>query len=183
MNLKTILISVLALLLFLPVTSYAQDAKPKIPFIQHNICPFECCQYGKWTARSPLRAFEKEGDDSRVWFTIRPGEEFNAINGNVHIVKLGYVSINKSFDTFKKGEKVYILSYKGEGVYGLWYKGKIFNGDDTFWDNVEWVQSPVSVWWVLVENKAGNRAWLKLKNVKDSGFRTKERIDGLDSCS
>lgn len=183
MNSKTLLTSVAAIILLFSVSSYAQNPKPKVPFIQHGTCPFECCQYGKWAARSPLKAFEKEGDDSRVSFTIRPGEEFTAINGNVHVVKLGYVTITKTFDSFIKGEKVYILSYRGEGDYDLWYKGKIFNGDDAFWDNINWVQSPVTVWWVLVENKAGIRGWLKLRNTSDGGFRTKEKIDGRDSCS
>lgn len=60
MKRKYIVLSVTAILLFVTVMGRAQSAKPEVPFIQYDICPFECCQLGKWTARSVLKVFEKE---------------------------------------------------------------------------------------------------------------------------
>ncbi len=105
MNLKSLAMPVVAIFLFVAVTSWAQSARPKVPFIQRDICPFECCQYGNWTARSVLKAFKNEGDDSTVFFTIPIGESFTAIGGNVHILKLGVIIIDKSFGAFRKGDE------------------------------------------------------------------------------
>ena len=183
MNLKSIVTSVAGVLLFATVTSQAQIAKPKVPYIQYNICPFECCQYGKWTARSVLRAFKIEGDDSRVSFTIQPGETFTAIGGNVHILKLGIIVIDKSFGTFKKGDEVYVLSYRGEGEYDLWFNEKELSNTGEVRSHGTLKQSPEFVWWVYISNKDGRKGWLRFKNVSDSGFQTEDKVDGRDSCS
>lgn len=183
MNPKSIVVFVMAILLSVTVTTHAQSARPKLPFIQHDICPFECCQYGKWTARSILKAFNKEGDDSTVSFTIRPGEAFTAISGNVHIQQFGIIVINKSFGKFKKGDEVYVLSYRGEGEYDLWFNGKELNDTEEVWSNGTLQQSPEFIWWVSIIDKDGRQGWLKFKNISDSGFQTEDKVDGSDSCS
>ncbi len=124
-----------AILVFVSVSSYAKNARPKLPLIQHDICPFECCQYGRWTARSPLTAYKREGDDSIMSFTIRIGEEFTAISGNVHIEKLGIIVINKAFGVFHKGGEIYVLSYRGEGEYALWFNGKELRNTAEVWSH------------------------------------------------
>ena len=101
-----------------------QQEKPNVPFIQNDICPFECCRYGKWIAKSGMKAYKKEGDSSTIAFTIKPGEQFTAVSGNIHTVTLGVVIITESFDAFKKGDNVFVLSYKGEGFYDVWHKGE-----------------------------------------------------------
>ena len=183
MRLKSIIIVLASLLFFLSSASYAQLLRPKVPYIQHNVCPFECCQYGKWIAKSLLKAYKIEGGDSTVVFIIKPGEEFTAMGGNVHIMKLGEIVLNKSLDEFTKGDKVYVLSYRGEGYYDLWYKGKVLDSTEKVWSNGELMEYPEFVWWVLVKNKAGKQGWLKLKNINGSGFRIEYQIDGMDSCS
>ena len=179
----TILTSFFCVALLFTVISQANDAQPNIPYIQRDICPFECCQYGKWIARTTLTAYKREGDRKSTAFRIKNGDEFAAIRGNVHIVRLGIVAVKKSFDVFTEGDRVYLLSYRGEGVYDLWYKGRVFASVDDFWSNVELIKTPELIWWVLVKNKFGKYGWLRLKNVGDSGFRLEEEIDGLDSCS
>jgi hypothetical protein len=183
MNIKSTVMSVAAILLFLNITSFAQNNRPKVPFIQPDICPFECCQYGKWRARSLLKVFKKEGDDSNVLFTIKPGEVFTAINGNVHVTKLGIMIIDRPFGNIKKGDKIYVLSYRGEGEYDLWYKGHIFLNNTDVWEHGTLKQSPEFVWWVYIINKDGKKGWLKFKNITDSGFQTEDKVDGRDSCS
>ena len=163
--------------------SFAEDKVPKVPVIENNICPFECCQYGKWITRSPIKAYKQEGDDSNISFLIQAGEEFKAIGGNVHIIKLGIITINESFGGFSKGDKVYVLSYRGEGEYDLWYKGKQLDSTDDVWKHGTLKQSPEFIWWVSVINKDGKRGWLRFKNIGEGGFQTEEKIDGRDSCS
>ncbi len=176
----------LALTLFVGSISVAQEEKPKIPYIELGACPFECCQYGTWTAESPLIVYKEEVSGSAIAFKVNPGESFTAINGNVHITKPGYVVVNKSHDGFAKGNKVYLLTYLGEGAYDLWYKGKkldlnILNLDE-FWANVTEKDSPLYTWAVLIKRGDGKQGWLRLKNSPKSKFWP-EKIKGLDSCS
>jgi hypothetical protein len=187
MKSKFLAITATAIFIFLAINSLAQDKQPKIPFIQHDVCPFECCQFGKWTAKSLLKAHEEENDNAGIAFTIKPGEEFSALRGNVHITKLGKLVIEKPFGSFVKDDNVYVLSYRGEGFYDLWYKGKILNLDsdnlDKVWSNSSLVNYPNFTWWVLVRNKEGKQGWLRLRNITDSGFQIEEQFDGADSCS
>ncbi len=163
--------------------SYAQLQRPKVPYIQHNVCPFECCQYGRWTAKSLLSAYQKESDDSEVAFIIKPGEEFTALGGNVHVMKLGEIVLNKSFDEFTREDKVYILSYRGEGFYDLWYKGKVLNSSEKVWSNGVLMELPEFVWWVLIKNEVGKQGWIRLENISRTAFEIECEIDGMDSCS
>ncbi|MBI5204854.1 MAG: hypothetical protein HZA11_08055 [Nitrospirae bacterium] len=175
---------------FLCSIVYAQNDKPNVPYIQKNVCPFECCQYGKWIAKSQLKAYKRESDSSTIAFTIKPGEQFTAIKGNVHIIKLGVVVITESFDVFSKGDNVFVLSYKGEGFYDVWYKGKVLKNIEQFWpDELSKLtgkgrlkQLQKMIWWVLVKNEAGRQGWLMLKNISNNGFLLNEKIDGIDAC-
>ena len=182
MILRSLVTFVAAILLLFSVPCYAINAKPKVPFIQRDICPFECCQYGKWTARSPLMAFKREGDDSNISFTIRTGEEFTAISGNVHIVKLGIIVINKAVGVFNKGDEIYILSYRGEGEYDLWFNGNKLRNTADVWAHGTLKQSPKFIWWVAIINKDGQQGWLKIRNISNNGFQTEDKVDGYDSC-
>jgi hypothetical protein len=178
---KTFL-AVFFLILYCKFASNAADL-PKVPFIQHDICPFECCQYGRWIARTELAVYKSENSSELADFTIKPHEEFTAISGDVHIVKFGVVTLEKSFNGFNKGDKVYVLSYRGEGIYDLWYGGKIFESNDLFWTNGIMKQAPEIIWWVLVKKKNGMQGWLMLRNISERGFQIEEKIDGMDSCS
>jgi hypothetical protein len=51
------------------------------------------------------------------------------------------------------------------------------------WANSKLMQSPEFIWWVFVKNKDGNQGWLRFKNISESGFQTREKIGGFDSCS
>jgi hypothetical protein len=187
MNIRQLLKAV-PLVLFLGATAFAQDDKPKVPFIQHDYCPFECCQYGTWTTESPLIAYKEEANDSVIAFRIKPGQSFTAIRGNVHILEPGFVVLDKTFNGFTKGDKVYLLSYLGEGAYDLWYKGKLLdvNADlvklDAFWQNVTLKAKPLYVWCVLIKRSDGQQGWLRLKNSSKSDW-WEETIKGMDSCS
>lgn len=186
---------IIFLVLFFSIGSYAQDAHPSVPYIQRNICPFECCQYGEWIVKTALSVYKKEGDTSAIVFKIKPGEKVTALRGNVHIVKLGILVVKKPFNLknkssktiFTKGDKFYVLSYGGEGYYDLWHKGKgldiDLNDSDQIWANSELVQPPRMIWWVLIKNNEGKQGWLRLKNIDENGFQTKEKIEGCDSCS
>ena len=137
-----------------------------------------------------IEGLQKEGDSSAIAFTIKPGEQFTAIKGNVHVVKLGVVVITEPFDAFSKDDNIFVLSYKGEGFYDIWYKGKVLSDIEQFWidksskssSKALLKQPPQIVWWVLVKNKDGKQGWLMLQNISNNGFLLNEKIDGMDAC-
>jgi len=51
--------SIVAILLFAfqlgPSLTPQKAAKPELPKIDQNACPFEGCQFGKWTATVPVQ--------------------------------------------------------------------------------------------------------------------------------
>lgn len=163
----------------------AQNADaPKLPYIDRDVCPFECCQYGEWTAGPSQRAYKSTGKESGLAFTIRPGEKVQALTGVVITRKAGIVIVRKEtrfYDvTVPAGAKLYVLHRSGEGVALFWYKGGTHSGElyaeevhkasaKRPWD----VQSlPETEWWVKVRNQHGGMGWL----LNPRGFR------GMDAC-
>lgn len=170
------------------------DPLPKMPFSDHGGCPFECCQYGQWTARSRAKAFAEQSKTAPVAFTIRAGQKVQAVAGVVVTRRVGVVRMQTTttfnvvdFETNKPskltipaGKEVYTLHLIGEGVALFWYQGAAYStelyaetvhlGNVNFpWD----VRSlPVTEWWVKVKDAHGAIGWLL--NPQD--------FHGMDAC-
>jgi hypothetical protein len=189
----------LLMLIFLPGLAKSQNLI-KFPYIQKRVCPFECCRFGKWTAKSALDVYANEGDTTKVKFTISAGDSFLAVSGNVHIMKPGIVIVTKPVYSFSAGDTLYTLSYYGEGSIDVWHRGKLEN-IDMFWGTPS-SGSPVNVkdakwskfsgvltsrglmiWWVNISSRDGRTGWLRLVNTSDNGFALDEEIDGMDECN
>src|SRR5258708_19315465 len=84
----------LAVLVFLLGSS--GNSPPKLPFSEKAACPFECCQYGQWTASSTKQVLSEQRKTASVAFTIRPGETVQAVTGVVVTRKFGLVRILKT---------------------------------------------------------------------------------------
>jgi hypothetical protein len=166
--------------LLLVVTS--DNSKPKLPFADQGACPFECCQSGRWTARSTGKAFTRQRKNSQITFLVRPGEEVTALTGVVVTRKVGVVKMEKTttFDvtvfksglqtklTLTAGERLYTLHLAGEGMAVFWYKGTAYagelyaegvhKGDVNFpWDVLS---VPETEWWVKLRNGNGIVGWI-----------------------
>jgi hypothetical protein len=176
--------------LFLSVaaSSAAEPEPPRVPYIARSVCPFEGCDYGTWMARSPVRAYKAEGDTSMAAFTLSPQERFQALRGNVHVVKLGEVLMRRPLPmtggrTLRRGDQVHVLAYRGEGRYELWHQGARFTAP-AFWPPfvpmerppAEIVTWPEMFWWVLIKAPPARQGWLRLRNVSRSGFEFNEDI-------
>lgn len=163
----------------------AQNADaPKLPFSDPGVCPFECCQYGAWAARSSQRAYKSKSKEAGLAFTIRPGEKLDALTGVVITRKAGIVIVRKEtsfYDvTVPAGAKLYVLHRSGEGGALFWYKGAthsgelyaetVHKGNEAYpWDVLS---MPQTEWWVKVKNKRGATGWI----LNPRGFR------GMDAC-
>ena len=170
------------------------------PYVQRNVCPFECCQYGMWLTQTPLRAYQIEGDTTILAFTIASGDSFTALSGNVHMERPGMVIVTKPIYEFIPSDTLYTLSYFGEGYINVFRNGKTTEVE-MFWGPVfeedtcinindpKWaqysgvlVERALMIWWVHIHYWDGREGWLRLVNTTNSGFRLDEEIDGMDAC-
>lgn len=64
--------------------AYSDEVVPPIVINKHA-CPFECCQFGKWTARSAAAVVLYKAPDAKALNRkIKKGETITALTGETH---------------------------------------------------------------------------------------------------
>lgn len=164
----------------------AISGTPPSPYVDSGACPFECCQYGDWRARSNIRAHARRDQHSRTIFTIRKGEKVRAITGAVVTEKPGRIRIlepmvvgAKYRFALHRGDIIFTLHYLGEGTELFWYQGRVDECELHIAPFVSKGQQPkmqlleqeTTAWWIKVRNAAGKVGW-----INESDF------DGMDGC-
>jgi len=156
--------------------------------VVHGACPFECCQYGRWTVVSGgvLRATQAAG--APIVGRIAPGTAVLADSGLVVVDTIGVVAVSDMMTdieggrTFARGDTVLLLDYQGEGARGAWLRGHLITVME-FWtatgaNGAKLVHAPHTLWWAhLTVPQQGDtlRGWLNMS--ADS-----LRVDGTDMC-
>jgi hypothetical protein len=165
---------------------------PPEPYIVRPACPFECCQYGEWQARTLTPVYATEGKVGQPLFTLRAGDSVRAMTGNVHVSRVGRVKIltkvgrgwaefgEHKMPSLAAGDTVYVLSYAGEGYWQYWFRGLVGVGPELWSEPMnagappgELLAEPVREWWVQVTDGRGRTGWLI---VPPQGF------GGYDAC-
>lgn len=165
---------------------------PAEPYIVRPACPFECCQYGEWQARTTILVYASEGKVDQPLFTLRAGDSVRAKTGSVHVSRVGRVKIvsrvergwaefgEHEMPALAVGDTVYILSYVGEGHWQYWFRGLVGVGPELWSEPMneghspgELLAEPVREWWVQVTDRRGRTGWLI---VPPQGFA------GGDAC-
>lgn len=183
--------AVLFLLFIFSSSAYSQN-KFKTPKVMEGVCPFECCTYGKWTAKNEIKVYQNPQDTSISPFTINKGGEFDAITGNVYITEPGLVIAKKSFTIFdispeweiKKNDTLFILNYEGEGFYNAFFQGLYSTIPDAYWidrngkklketELAKQTQKTVTEWWVKIVASNTKPGWILMKQAK---------VNGSDAC-
>lgn len=147
------------------------DSPPEF-YISKNICPFECCTYGRWRAVESVDL--KDAPNGKVIGDVKEGEHVEAVTGEVH-AKPGIMKVVVPHKQFKKGDTIYILHYIGEGYFKYWHQGKVGEEEFIFILNLAeddplcktpredcWGQlqkAEESVWWVQMKNAGGTVGW------------------------
>ena len=152
----------------------------KLPYKDVGACPFEGCEYRKWTANKGTIIYKEMRDGSPVAFKVKAKEQVTGVTGVVMTEKAGvakalkpakvYANVGKYSITVKAGETLQILHYQGEGFYLAWYKNKFYTLDTTE-NNFKIVKEPVDVWWVKIKNSKGQTGWTKLADNFDGKDR------------
>lgn len=152
--------------------------KPNTPYEDWGACPFECCRYSDWIAKSPVTVYQERDVTSRVVFRLITGESAHAVTGVVVTHSVGRIEIKKPFHgpaylrddntvllSLRPGDIVYSLHYAGEGYDVVWYRGKVYIGEfsdetlDKASRQYEVLSRPKTAWWAKIRNKAGKTGW------------------------
>lgn len=158
-----------------------------------NACPFECCKFGEWTARSDVTLF-KNPDELVEVARIKKGEKVQAKTGEEHIRPI-LIEVTYPHGEFDKGDRIQTTHLFFECGLGYWLNGKeAMKGqnfqciDDSIpvelshcksapsekcWGTVSGPVGENDIWWVKIITKSGKIGWTK---------ETK-KFDGRDSCS
>jgi len=182
----------------------APEVSPPKPYVQRDVCPFECCTYGTWIPRRPLRVFALERDTTHVAFTLARGDSFTAVTGNVHVLRLGEARVLKAFRLLgtdratgsersiplARGDRIVIVDYYSEGGVQIWCRDQMLDVDDEDWlapsygggastdTRARLVHALVSEWWVHVHARDGRDGWLRMSEDPDEPLE----VDGADLC-
>jgi hypothetical protein len=138
------------------------EQKPPNVYIDKGACPFECCTYREWIARTDVTLLDSP-NGKKVVGRIKKGERVLALTGEVHSVPLRVIAQHDDSDAgVKAGDTIYILHYEGEGYYKVWHDGKVVDVE-TFSDKAA---QPKATWWVKLKTRSGAIGW----TVEHSNF-------------
>lgn len=183
--------------------------RPAVPYVLENVCPFECCTYGTWTARERIPVYERPADgDGEMDAHLEKGQSFEATRGQVITREAGRVSVHKP-DTLIKmyddsageyrswedrlvtpvppGDTIFVLSPLGEGIWTVWYEGETYRENGMSWrfGRRPETRSRDEVR-ATFEKKPTTEWWVRVRTDEiGTGWVLREgvRVEGADACS
>jgi hypothetical protein len=136
-------------------TPSAEGEKPPSVHVDAGACPFECCTYREWVARTDVMLLDSP-NSKRVVGRIKKGETVLALTGEVHSVPLRVV-VQQDYPeiSVKAGDTIYVLHYMGEGYWRVWHDGKLGEIQDFPGNGAK----PKTTWWVQLKTPSGVVGW------------------------
>lgn len=171
------------------IASIIALAPLKLPYVARDACPFECCQYGRWVARSPLRVHPEAHDRRHVSFTLAAGDSFQALSGDVWVDRPGKIRVRRAMplnggkDRARQGSTLLLLDQLGEGGWRAWCDERIVMTNEDDWIRgdslVRLERWPEFEWWVHIRSHDGRTGWILLDDAHAEGDLP---VDGADGC-
>lgn len=168
-----------------PSAGSTSAAKPSVPVIDYNACPFEGCTFGKWKVIKDSQVYTSWESDRTALLTLRPGDEVTGLTG-VHLTrKPDRILVKQAIPNLglKPGDTVLRYMNLGEGFANLWFNGAWHKGEDASFVTEKdgegclrdcpaiVTEEGIKEWWVKVKTSDGKVGWVLVEN----------NFDGMDS--
>jgi len=164
--------------------SYTAQPAPTLPFFDWNVCPFEGCTYGKWTAAAAVEVFDTWKPGRKQIATLPAKAVVTGVLGVVITYKPGVIRLNNDLahDDLRRGDTVLTYTYRGEGFSAVWFKGRFYREYDitfTKWPDGSgclgtdcagtYVDLGEKVWWAKVRMRSGVVGWVNMNKAEFGG--------------
>ena len=158
-----------------PTLTPQKSPKPTLPKIDRNACPFEGCQFGKWTAVQPVPIYSTWHKNRTLLRSLAKGEAATALTGINITFEPAEIRVTAPMPQYslKPGDTVFAYMNIGEGFFSAWFNGTWVGefdgstiegpGDSGCRRNCtgKFLKPGRSEWWVQIETKDGTLAWTK----------------------
>ena len=144
--------------------------KPTLPKIDENACPFEGCQFGKWTAVEPVQLYSTWHSDRKPLRRLVKDEPVIAMTG-LHITfEPSEIQVTEPMPEYelKPGDTLFEYMYLGEGVFNAWFNGfwvEDFDGSRISGlgcnrnCTAKLIKQGRTEWWVKIKAQDGSIGW------------------------
>lgn len=156
------------------------SSEPPTVYVDKGVCPFECCEYGRWTPVQAVTVFDQV--DGEPVGELHPDVPIDAVTGDVYISQPGLVVVRRDYQSqesghrYQAGDKIYVYTSQGEGFFRVWVDQAWLSEEITFlagWDSCEengscWgevVRVPAARWWIKVRQDNGQQGWVQDADV------------------
>ncbi len=166
---RRLLAAVLAIVVSAGCGRAAVNTGPPPKTIVSAGCPFEGCQYGKWTATRAMDIYSQVAG-LQIDFDLFPGDTVEAESGEIYSsprrAKVVTAGPDDRAEGIQNGDMIYVLYPMGEGAVAVWQNGFVKAGSlDLVYEYdppLQKDQAPLEwTWWVKVKLVDGTIAWLK----------------------
>jgi hypothetical protein len=163
-----------------------------LAFVVQPACPFECCQFGEWTARRRVDLYSdwRKARRRRIG-SVAIGQKVTAVDGVEVILRPVRMRVLADVPDIgaKPGDTLLGFAYHGEGFYDYWFRDKWIKEYEASTlpcsdpDHKRYAFCSVDdgrrEWWAKIETTAGLTGWV---HMFSSGVDQIAPFDGSDGC-
>jgi hypothetical protein len=146
------------------------DERPPAVFVSKDVCPFECCTYREWVARTEVQLHDQP--QGRIAGHISKGARVKGITGVVITNPLPF-RVTSQEEGIPAGATVYLLHPVGEGYWRVWYRGKVVSIEIDYPRHPQ----PKYDWWAQVKTASGQTGWVHMADPEEGLV-----FDNVDAC-
>ena len=180
----SLLVAVASLLIQLDPSLLPRSApRPTLPKIDEHACPFEGCQFGRWTVLRRVPLYSTWKRHRTLILTLDKGQVVTATTG-IYITNAPMeIRVTVPIERYglKPGDRVFGYMNLGEGVFNAWFKGtwvEAFDGSRvapacTRGCEATLVHTGQFEWWVQIDVDGRVTGWTKQT----------DRFDGKDALA
>ena len=177
-------LGVAALLLQLDPSLVPRKApRPALPRIDQQACPFEGCQFGRWTVRQRVPLYSTWKRNRTLVVTLHKGQVVRAITGINITLEPSEILVTAPIEQYglKPGDRVFGYMNLGEGFFNAWFNGlwlDVFDGSSVAPGcsrdcHARLVNPGRLEWWVQIKVTDRVAGWT----------RQTDRFDGKDAVA